>query len=64
MAHACVCRARADAPVGSAFRAFVAYASRMTRKDKYLWALTHSSLYREEHAAACEALFDLIMEGV
>ena len=40
----------------------------MTRKDEYVLALTllasRSREDAEEHAAACEALFDLIMEGV
>lgn len=59
--HATMCRTRADLPPG-AFRDFVTKASEMTRNERAL-------LYIEYHndlvvRAACEALHDLIMEGV
>lgn len=62
--HASVCRARSDAPLG-AFRSFVNAASRMTRSDYFVTRLaTPDDRYAGESAAACEALHDLIMEGV
>lgn len=80
-AHAMVCRARADAPLGP-FRDFVAVTGRMTRYDGFLGILKAArrvprlalvtqdarSPTDNDHAdvrrAACEALHDLIMEGV
>ena len=63
-AHAMVCRARADAPSG-AFREFVTATGRMTRDDKFLRIFNDTGdEYAEERRAACEALHDLIMEGV
>ena len=63
-AHAMVCRARADAPPG-AFRDFVAMTGLMTRDDKFLRIFNDDGPeYAEERRAACEALHDLIMEGV
>ena len=64
--HASMCRARADAPPGP-FRAFVVEACRRTRKDRLMDALGDMDLcdwVTAERRAACEALFDLIMEGV
>lgn len=62
--HASVCRTRADSPPG-AFRDFVRAASRMTRRDKRLVAMVSpEDCYDGEPEAACEALHDLIMEGV
>lgn len=63
-AHAMVCRARADAPPG-AFRDFVAVTGWWTRGDKFLRIFNDTGdEYAEERRAACEALHDLIMEGV
>lgn len=65
--HALVCRAKVDAP-SEGFRAFAARTCKMTRQDSKLY------IFREqeddeaediaERRAACEALHDLIMEGV
>ncbi len=63
-AHAMVCRARADAPLGP-FRDFVVVTGCMTRDDKFLCIFKDASdEYADERRAACEALHDLIMEGV
>ena len=59
--HANMCRTRADLPP-SAFRDFVTKASRMTRKARNLDELAYHE--SEVQRAACEALHDLIMEGV
>lgn len=61
VAHANLCRTRVDLPPG-AFRDFVARACRMTRRSRCL-----SDLWLADDAlrtAACNALHDLIMEGV
>ena len=63
-AHAMVCRARADAPHG-AFREFVTATGWWTRGDKFLRIFNDTGPdYADERRAACEALHDLIMEGV
>jgi hypothetical protein len=59
--HANMCRTRADLPPG-AFRDFVTKASRMTRKARNLDELAYHGA--DVQRAACEALHDLIMEGV
>jgi len=59
--HATMCRTRVDLPPG-AFRDFVTRACRMTRRSRCL-----SDMWIAEdalRAAACDALHDLIMEGV
>lgn len=59
--HAMMCRERVDLPPG-AFRDFVTRACRMTRRSRFL-----SDLWLADdplRTAACEALHDLIMEGV
>ena len=63
-AHAMVCRARADAKPGT-FRDFVAVTARMTRSDTRVSIFNDTdAAYADERRAACEALHDLIMEGV
>lgn len=63
-AHAMVCRAKADAPSGP-FRDFVVVTGWMTRDDKFLRIFSGTSPeYAAVRRAACEALHDLIMEGV
>jgi len=63
-AHAMVCRVRADTPPG-AFRDFVTRANKMTRNDTRVSIFNDTGDdYAEERRAACEALHDLIMEGV
>lgn len=57
--HACVCRTRADTTTAGGFRELVSYTCDMTRKDMGV-----DNLRRDFTTAACEALFDLIMEGV
>lgn len=59
--HANMCRTRADLPP-SAFRDFVTKASHMTRSSRVMLDIQ----YHDEATAraACEALHDLIMEGV
>ena len=61
VAHANLCRTRVDLPPG-AFRDFVTRAARMTRRSR-----AYSDLWLADDAlrtAACNALHDLIMEGV
>lgn len=64
--HACMCRARADSSDRPGFRGFVAAACDRTR-DAVEMRNFRARHHREDHrvsVAACEALFDLIMEGV
>jgi len=65
VAHACVARNRADAAPDSVFRLFTVYTGRMTRADPRVRIFNDADrAYSDERAAACEALHDLIMEGV
>lgn len=59
--HANMCRTRADLP-SSAFRDFVTKASYMTRDSRTMLDIQYHS--KSTITAACEALHDLIMEGV
>lgn len=59
--HANMCRSRADLSP-SAYRDFVTKASKMTRNDRAMRTIEEHE--PETRRAACEALFDLIMEGV
>ena len=62
--HASVCRRRADEPE-SALREFIAHACKMTRTSPRVYIFNDDGPdYAEERRAACEALHDLIMEGV
>jgi hypothetical protein len=62
--HASVCRRRADEPE-SALRDFIARACKMTRNDPRVYSFNDEGPeYAAERRAACEALHDLIMEGV
>ncbi len=66
LAHALVCKTRADTQRG-AFREFVVYACKMTRGQQsgiFLIGGDAGKVFDDERTAACEALFDLIMEGV
>jgi len=65
--HALLCRTKVDSPPG-AFRDFAARTCKMTRRDTKL-RMFHEYVNdneddKAERRAACEALFDLIMEGV
>jgi hypothetical protein len=65
VAHACVCRTRADNPAPSAFREFVNYACGMTRNDRCVDNLeAEMSMGTGVGKAVPAVLFDLIMEGV
>ena len=62
--HASVCRRRADEPKG-ALRDFIARACKMTRDSPRVYIFNDDGpQYADERRAACEALHDLIMEGV
>lgn len=62
--HASVCRRRAD-ETESALREFIAHACKMTRASPRVHAFNDPAAdYADERRAACEALHDLIMEGV
>jgi len=65
--HAMMCRAKVDAP-SEAFRAFVARTCKMTRQSGEVCYFHEQEdddpTAIAERRAACEALFDLIMEGV
>ena len=61
VAHANLCRTRVDLPPG-AFRDFVARAARMTRRSRIVQDIVFTS--DTVRTAACNALHDLIMEGV
>ena len=62
--HASVCRRRADEPE-SALREFIAHACKMTRTSPRVHAFNDDGPEcAEERRVACEALHDLIMEGV
>ena len=65
--HALMCRTKVDSPAG-ALRDFATRTCKMTRNDSKLWIFRE---YNDDNAddvaerrAACEALHDLIMEGV
>lgn len=60
--HACMCRIRADTPTPSGFRELVAYTCKMTRGGRV--GNLADDIDQGVRTAACEALFDLIMEGV
>lgn len=62
--HASVCRRRADEPQG-ALREFIVRACKMTRNDPRVYVFNDDGPeYADENRVACEALHDLIMEGV
>lgn len=61
-AHAAVCRAKVDA-TGHA-RDLFSYASTMTRADRYYVGNLVLADAPATMSAACDALHDLIMEGV
>ena len=63
VSHASMARARADAPPG-AFRDFVARAGWMTRTSRVMDDMRSVIASEPLRRAACEALHDLIMEGV
>lgn len=63
MVHACMCRTRADTPTAGAFRELVTYTCELTRKDGCVGNLA-DDIDPTVREAACDALFDLIMEGV
>ena len=59
--HATMCRARVELPLGT-HRDFVAKTCSMTRKSRILGEIHYHGAAVQR--AACEALHDLIMEGV
>ena len=63
--HAMMCCARVDAAPG-AFRDFASRTSKMTRSDPRVAVFNNPESFCpvEVRRAACEALHDLIMEGV
>lgn len=62
--HASVCRRRADESQGT-LREFIARACKMTRNGPQVHVFNDDGPeYAAERRAACEALHDLIMEGV